>query len=93
MSTAAKFVDPRVTTIEVTDDEIIAHLMDGRTISVLLVWSWRLADATREQRQPWEILGEGEGVRWLDIDEDISVEGMLHGIPAHRPKGPAGRVT
>ena len=89
MNTAAKVVDPRVMTIEVTDDEIIAHLVDGRTISVPLVWSWRLADATVEQRQHWEILSDGEGVRWPDIDEDISVEGMLHGVPAYRPRGHA----
>jgi hypothetical protein len=93
MNTAAKIVDPRVMTVEVTDDEIIAHLVDGRMISVPLVWSWRLADATLEQRQHWEILGDGEGVRWPDIDEDISVEGMLHGMPAYRPRVPAGRVT
>lgn len=82
-------VDPRILTIEVTDDEIIAHLVDGRTISVPLVWSWRLANATEKQRQHWEILGDGQGVHWPDIDEDISVEGMLHGMPAHRPRGHA----
>lgn len=87
MSTAAKVVDPRVMTIEVTDDEIVAHLVDGRTIIVPLVWSWRLTDATWEQRQHWEILGDGEGVRWPDINEDISVEGMLYGMPAHRRRG------
>ena len=63
MSTAARIVDPRVMTIEATDDEIIAHL-DGRTISVPLVWPWRLTDASRKQRQHWEILDDGEGVRW-----------------------------
>ena len=93
MSTVAKIVDPRVMTIEITDDEIIAHLVDGRTISVPLVWSWRLADATREQRQRWEILGDGEGVRWPDIDEDISVEGMLHGAPAYRPRTSTGHAA
>jgi hypothetical protein len=82
----SRVVDPRVMTIGVTDDEIIAHLVDGRTISVPLVWSWRLADASREQRKHCEILGGGEGVRWPDIDEDISVEGMLHGMPAYRPR-------
>ncbi|MDH4078471.1 MAG: DUF2442 domain-containing protein [Nitrospira sp.] len=82
-------VDPRILTIEVTDDEIIAHLVDGRTISVPLVWSWRLANATEKQRQHWEILGDGQGVHWPEIDEDISVEGMLHGMPAHRPRGHA----
>jgi hypothetical protein len=84
MSTAANIVEPRVMSMAVTDDEIIAHLVDGRTISVPLVWSWRLAEATPEQRQHWEILGDGQGIRWPDIDEDISVEGMLHGVPAPR---------
>ena len=85
MSTAAKIVEPRVMSIDVTDDEIIAHLVDGRTISGPLVWSWRLSEATQEQRQHFEILGDGQGVHWPDIDEDISVEGMLHGSPAPRP--------
>jgi hypothetical protein len=89
MNTAAKIADPRVMTVEVTDDEIIAHLVDGRTISVPLVWSWRLVNATEKQRQHWEILGDGQGVHWPDVDEDISVEGMLHGAPAHRPRGHA----
>ena len=86
MSTAANnIVEPRVMSIEVTDDEIRAHLVDGRTISVLLVWSWHLSEATQEQRQHFEILGDGHGVHWRELDEDISVEGMLHGSPAHRP--------
>ena len=84
MSTAANIVEPRVMSMAVTDDEVIAHLVDGRTISVPLVWSWRLAAATPEQRQHWEILGDGQGIRWPDIDEDISVQGMLHGTPAPR---------
>ena len=51
MSTVANSVEPRVMSIEVTDDEILAHLVDGRTISVPLVWSWRVSEATQEQRQ------------------------------------------
>lgn len=51
-------VDPRILTIEVTDDEI-THLVDGRTISVPLVWSWRLVDAAPEQRQHWGFLVAG----------------------------------
>ena len=86
MSTAAQpGSDPRVRAIEVTADLIIAHLIDGRTISVPLAWSWRLAEATPEQREHYEIIGDGTGVHWPDIDEDISVEGMLAGIPARRP--------
>lgn len=68
--------------IEITEDTITAYLVDGRTISVPLVWSWRLSEATPEQRANYEIIGDGEGVHWPDIDEDISAEGMLYGKPA-----------
>ncbi|HVA46767.1 MAG TPA: DUF2442 domain-containing protein [Pirellulales bacterium] len=78
--------DPRIMTIEVTDDEITAQLVDGRRISVPLVWSWRLTNATPEQRKNYEIIGSGEGVHWPDVDEDISARGMLHGVPARPPK-------
>jgi hypothetical protein len=71
--------------IQITDDTITAFLTDGRVISVPLVWSWRLMEATPEQRANFEIIGDGEGVHWPDIDEDISAEGMLYGIPAPRP--------
>ena len=59
--------DPRIMTVEVTDDLIIAHLADGRTISVPLAWSWRLSNATPEQRQHFEIIGTGQGVHWPDM--------------------------
>lgn len=85
MNTLVK-LDTRIKNIEITEDSIIAHLMDGRTISVPLVWSWRLTEATPGQRKHYEIIGDGHGVRWPDIDEDISAEGMLYGNPAPRPK-------
>ena len=85
MNTVVK-LDTRIKDIEVTDDSIIAHLMDGRTISVPLLWSWRLSEATPEQRKHYEIIGDGHGVHWPDIDEDISADGMLYGVPAPRPK-------
>ena len=89
MSTAAqpnnRGTDPRVAAVEVTDQLIVAHLVDGRTISVPLAWSWRLSDATPEQRARYEIFGDGTGIRWPDIDEDLSVRGLLEGGPAKRP--------
>lgn len=85
MSTAASN-DPRIVSVSVDDDSITARLVDGRVISVPLAWSWRLANATREQRQNHEIIGTGQGVRWPDVDEDISAAGMLHGTPARPPK-------
>ena len=87
MSTAARPTsDPRARAVEVSKDLITAHLTDGRTISVPLAWSYRLADATAEQRAHYEIIGDGTGIHWPDVDEDISVRGMLDGVPAHRPK-------
>ena len=84
MSTVAN-VEARIQSVSVTDDMISAQLVDGRMISVPLAWSWRLSEATPEQRSKFEIIGSGSGIHWPDIDEDISVEGMLHGIPARRP--------
>jgi hypothetical protein len=74
--------DPRITAVEVTDDLITAHLADGRTICVPMAWSWRLSNATLDQRQNFEIIGTGQGVHWPDIDEDLSAIGMLTGTPA-----------
>ena len=78
--------DPRITSVSVDDEVISAELADGRTITVPLAWSWRLSEATPEQRQRFEIIGNGQGVHWPDIDEDISARGMLMGVPARRPK-------
>lgn len=93
MSTVGNIVEPRLLSVQVTEDEIIAHLVDGRTISVPLVWSWRLTEATPEQRQNFEILGDGQGIHWPDVDEDISVEGMLYGSPARRLNKPTKQAA
>jgi hypothetical protein len=85
MSTAARS-DARITRVEITDEAITAHLADGRVISVPLAWSWRLAAASPAQRARYEIIGNGQGVHWPDIDEDISAQGMLAGTPARPPK-------
>ena len=62
MSIVVNNIEPRLLTIKVTEDEIIAYLVDGRTVSVPLIWSWRLSDATEKQRQNFEIIGDGQGV-------------------------------
>jgi len=74
---------PRVTCVN--DESIVARLADGRIISAPLECSWRLSNATPQQRAHWEIIGDGQGIHWPDVDEDISVEGMLRGVPAKRP--------
>ena len=87
MSTAATpKSDPRIDSVDVTEELITAHLRDGRTISVPLGWSWRLSEATAAARARYEIIGDGTGIHWPDLDEDISVRGMLDGVPARRPR-------
>jgi len=90
MSTAAGS-EPRIAALKVTKDSIVAQLTDGRTVSVPLAWSWRLAEATPAQRRHFEIIGSGEGIHWPDIDEDLSARGMLQGIPAPRPQQTAAK--
>jgi len=85
MSTVVS-IEPRVKTVSVTEDAITFELVDGRAVSVPLAWSWRLSEATAKQRANFEILGDGQGVHWPDIDEDLSAQGMLTGSPARRPR-------
>ena len=85
MSTAVS-VDPRIKSVLVTEDLITFDLVDGRTVSVPLAWSWRLSEATPEQRARFEIVGDGQGAHWPDVDEDLSAQGMLTGMPARRPR-------
>ena len=63
-------VEPRIQNVKVTSDAIIAYLVDGRVLSVPLVWSWRLSEATSKQRGRFEIIGDGKGVHWPEIDEE-----------------------
>lgn len=92
MSTAV-LAEATIRRVEVTDETITAHLADGRVISVPLAWSWRLSDATPAQRANWELIGDGHGIHWPDVDEDISAEGMLSGVPAPRPRTSQSRTS
>ena len=92
MSTAVS-VESRIDHVEVTDETITAYLVDGRVISVPLAWSWRLSEATPVQRANWRLIGDGHGVHWPDVDEDLSAEGMLNGVPARRPPLAKGRLA
>jgi len=81
---AIEYEYPRIMDVAVGNDVITAQLSDGRSVSVPLAWSWRLSEATPAQRTHYEIIGSGQGVHWPEVDEDISVAGMLHGVPAHK---------
>lgn len=73
---------PTALDISVTRDTLTVDLSDGRTISVPLEWFPRLVHATIKERNNWRLIGKGHGIHWEDIDEDISIEGLLAGRPS-----------
>lgn len=83
MNISAKITDERVADVRCTDDALIVDLMDGRTISVPIAWFPLLMNATTEERANWEACGGGYGIHWPDVDEDLSVEGLLRGVSAN----------
>ena len=73
---------PLAVDVHSTEDTLTVDLSDGRTISVPLGWYPRLQHASPEERNSWRFIGKGQGIHWEDIDEDISVEGLLAGKPS-----------
>ena len=73
---------PNADSVTVTDDALIVELSDGRSISAPLAWFPRLLHASPAERGRWSLIGRGKGIHWDDVDEDISVEGLLAGRPS-----------
>ena len=73
---------PDAVGVTVTDDTLSVELSDGRTIAVPLEWYPRLVHATLEERNRWRLIAHGHGIHWEDLDEDISVEGLIAGRPS-----------
>ena len=73
---------PDAENVTVTEDTLSVDLSDGRILEVPLAWFPRLLHASREERNHWKLIGKGQGIHWEDIDEDISVEGLLAGRPS-----------
>jgi hypothetical protein len=61
--------EPLATQVRVTDENLIVDLMDGRSLTVPLSWYPRLRHASHEERQNWQLLGEGCAIEWIDLDE------------------------
>ena len=80
MSSSMPSSDVRATKVVFTQDELTVLLADGRKISAPLAWIPRLLGATSAQRSNYEMLGDGQGIHWPDIDEDLSVAGLLKGV-------------
>lgn len=79
MTTLALERDPLAVAVEVSETALRVVLDDGREISVPLAWFPRLRDGSPEARRTWELIGLGEGIHWPELDEDISVAGLLAG--------------
>jgi hypothetical protein len=71
--------EARAQKVTVTADTLVVDLVDGRSISVPVAWYPRLAHGTLAERAHWRFIGEGEGIHWPDLDEDLSIEGLLAG--------------
>ena len=73
---------PEALNASLTDDTLSVDLSDGRSISVPIAWFPRLLHASEQERSNWRLIGRGQGIHWEDIDEDISIEGLLTGRPS-----------
>jgi len=69
----------KATAVRLTEDTLVVDLADGRTVSVPLAWYPRLLQGSPAERANHRFIGEGEGIHWPDLDEDVSVENILAG--------------
>lgn len=92
MSSSDPELAVRATALAVTDEDLVVDLDDGRRLLVPLAWFPRLANAAPAQRRNWRFIGRGVGFHWPDVDEDLSVAGMIAGRTAPGGvKGPRPR--
>jgi hypothetical protein len=87
MTTLVLEAEPIIHRVEFEHDKFSLELTDGRILSVPLNWYPRLLAATSQERSNWQLLGEGFGIEWPDLDEHISVEGLLAGRRSGESKG------
>lgn len=81
MSTLADLeISTRARSVRFEGERMIVTLTDEREISVPVAWYPRLAQATPKQRNNWRLIGDGEGIHWPDVDEDLPVAGILLGL-------------
>jgi hypothetical protein len=78
---------PVAADVRVSDDGLVVDLVDGRSLSVPLLWFPRLLYATASERSNWRLIGRGEGIHWPDLDEDISIEALVAGRGSAESQG------
>ncbi len=86
-SSGTEIHTPAAHHVVVSDEALTVELADGRTLSVPLAWYPRLWHGTSEERNHWRLIGDGQGIHWTDLDEDISVEGLLRGRRSGESQG------
>lgn len=91
MSTLVLETEPAAVQVTITDEKLMVELADGRTIVVPLSWYPRLMYASPEERQNWQLLGDGYAIEWPDLDEHIGIEGLLAGRRSGESKKSFGR--
>lgn len=79
MNSLVEIQIPLAVDVRIEEELFYVHLEDGREIGVPYDWYWRLAQATDAERQNWRFISDGVGIHWEDIDEDISIAGILKG--------------
>jgi hypothetical protein len=85
-SLATKQIEVRAAAVRVSDEALIIDLSDGRTVSAPLAWYPRLLHGTSAERQNHRLIGQGLGIHWPQLDEDISAEGILAGRPSYESR-------
>ena len=85
-SSATNFRAPLAADVEVTDEALTVVLQDGRRVSVPLGWYPRLTHGTPAERREWRVVGQGEGIHWPQLNEDVSVAHLLQGMPRVRAR-------
>ncbi len=79
---ATKLKSVAIELVSITDDALNIELSDGRSLTVPLTWFPRLFYATTNERNQWRLIGNGQGIHWQMIEEDISLENLLFGQPS-----------
>ena len=71
--------EARALSLSLNDEALSVDLVDGRTVIVPLVWYPRLWHGSQQERNNFEIFGDGTYIHWPDLDEDLTVAGLLEG--------------
>ena len=82
ITSVTEILFPSAMDVQITDDTLSVDLNDGRTILAPLLWYPRLMEGLEAERNNWRIIGHGEGIHWADLDEDISIAGLIAGKPS-----------